>query len=165
VTHRFVFCCLAFALLAGGCAVTLETYKAKSPEEGQVLTSLMRLPNGIRARSVDTLLLAYAEDAYIGNFHKNIGMASPGSRPTLKKSDLRAFYADLFKNTKDVSLEVKEFQLSVSGDRAVAQGYAEFLIKVEGGKQDKREITNRNNVLWRLQRTPLGWRIKEEIYQ
>jgi hypothetical protein len=94
VTRRFVFCCLAFALLAGGCAATLENYKAKSPDEAQVLTTLMRIPNGIRARSVDTLLLAYADDAYIGNFHKNLGMANPGGRTTLKKQDLRAVYTD-----------------------------------------------------------------------
>ena len=165
MSRRFVLCCLAFALLAGGCAATLENYRTKSPDEAQIVATLMRIPNGIKARSVDTLLLAYADDAYIGNFHKNIGIAGRGSRSTLKKQDLRALYADLFKNTKDITLEVKEFQLSVSGDRAVAQGFTEFLIKLEGGRQDKREEATRNDVLWRLQRTPLGWRIKEEIYQ
>jgi hypothetical protein len=154
-----------FGLLAAGCATTLENYKAKTPEEAQVLATLMRIPNGLKARSVETILLAYADDAYIGNFHKNIGIANPGARTTMKKADLRYVYADLIKNTIDIALEVKEFRLSIKGDRAVAEGDVEFVIKVEGGRQDKREQVIRNQILWRIQRTPHGWRIKEEIYQ
>jgi hypothetical protein len=165
VTRRLVVFCLALCLFATGCATTLENYKANSAEEAQVLAALMRIPNGIKARSVETILLAYADDAYIGNFYKNIGIASPGERTSMKKADLRYVYADLFKNTKDVALEVKGFRLSVSGNRAVAEGDAEFLLKLEGGRQDKREEILRNSILWRLQRTPHGWRIKEEIYQ
>ena len=166
MTRRLVFCCgLALALLLGGCATTLEHYKAKSPEESLVLTTLMRIPNGIRAKSVEAIMLAYADDAYIGNFNKFIGVANPGGRNSLKKQELRGVYLDIFKGTKDVSLDVKEFSLSVSGDRAVAQGHTELLLKMEGGRQDKREDIIRNDVLWRLQRTPHGWRIKEEIYQ
>lgn len=165
MTHRFVMCCLAFALLAGGCATTLENYKAKSPDEAQILTTLNRIPNGIRARSVETILLAYADDAFVGNFHKNLGVANPGGNTTLKKPELRYVYADMFKNTKDVALQIREFQLTVSGDVAVARGNAEMIIKIEGGKYDKRENTIVNEILWRLRRTPYGWRILEEIYQ
>ncbi len=165
MTYRFVLCCLLWAVLTGGCANTLENYKAKTPDETQILVALMRIPNGIRARSVDTILLAYADDAFIGNFHKNIGILSPAGKTTMKKQDLRYVYTDLFKNTKDLVLDVKDFQLTVSGDVAVAQGFTELVVKIEGGKYDKRENTIVNQVLWRLRRTPYGWRILEEIYQ
>jgi hypothetical protein len=55
--------------------------------------------------------------------------------------------------------------LVVSGDRAVAQARTELNYKMEGGRGDKREDLLLNDVLWRLQRTPGGWKIKEEIYQ
>ncbi|MBI4537559.1 MAG: hypothetical protein HY712_06340 [candidate division NC10 bacterium] len=165
MTCRFFAFSLGFALLAGGCAATLENYRAKSPDEAQILVTLMRIPNGISARSVDTILLAYADDAYVGNFNKYLGGIGRSNKTTLRKPDLRMVYGTLFKETKDTSMDVKEFQLSVSGDRAVAEGYLETLVKTEGGRQDRREEVIRNHVLWRLQRTPFGWRIKEEIYQ
>jgi ketosteroid isomerase-like protein len=164
VAHRFLLVGLLSVLLLGGCATTLENYKAKSPEEELVLTTLRRIPRGIQVQSVDHIMLSYADDLYVGNFHKFLGVPNPGGMNTLTKANLRVVYKELFEGSKGASLEIRDFRLSVSGNRAVAEGISEILLKLEGSKKDKREEMIRNEVLWRLQKTPHGWQIKEEIY-
>ena len=154
------------SLLLYGCASSaMESYQPKNPEEALVVATLMKIPNGINSRSLDMIMQPYAEDAYIGNFHKYLGVAAPGSPIARNKGDLRATYAQVFKDVKDVNMVVRSFHVVVSGDRAVAEGRTELTYKMEGGRGERRQDLLLNDVLWRLQRTPAGWKIKEEIYQ
>ncbi|MBS1116071.1 MAG: hypothetical protein H6Q87_455, partial [candidate division NC10 bacterium] len=49
-------------------------------------------------------------------------------------------------------------------DRAVAEAYTELLTKIEAGRKENRQDVIRNEVTWRLRRSPLGWKIHEEIF-
>jgi ketosteroid isomerase-like protein len=62
-----------------------------------------------------------------------------------------------------MDLEVRDFRLMVQGDRAVAEAWLELTVKLPGGRKEQKEETVRNDVLWRLRRTPAGWKIYEEI--
>jgi ketosteroid isomerase-like protein len=165
VTRRAFWLTLTLAALLSGCVSTLESYKPRSADEAQVVSTLMRIPNGIKARSSEVIMQPYADDVYIGNFHKYLGTPMSGATTVIKKADLRWVYEQVFKSSREISLDVKDFKVTVSGDRAVAEARTELLIKLEAGKREKRQEVFYNEVLWRLARTPLGWKIKEEIYQ
>lgn len=165
--QRVVAIALWLALAASGCATgpSLESYRPKDPEEAQIVATLLRIPNGIKARSLDLILVPYAEDVYVGNFQKYLGVAGPGAPLSLSKRDLRDVYGQVFRNAKDVSMDVKDFRLHVSGDRAVAEARTELLFKMEAGRKEEREQLYRNDVTWRMRRTPAGWKIVEEIWE
>ena len=167
MTHRMGLVILWLALFVSGCfpSSNIMSYQPKNPEEARVVSELMKIPNGINTKSVDVLMQPYADDVYIGNFHKYIGVASPSAPRTISKAELRQAYTQLFKSTKGLSAEMRNFQLTVSGDRAVAEARLEVLYKIEAGRLEQREDTLRNDVTWRLQNTPAGWKIKEEIFQ
>lgn len=165
---RWLPLCLMVALAACASNPTLATYRPKGPEESLIVGTLQRIPAGINAKSVDTLLLAYADDVYVGNFNKFLGVASLSSPPTLRgKGELRQVYRGLFgaAGVKDVSMDVRDFQLVVNGDRAVAQARIEHSLRIEAGRKEAKEEVLRNDVVWRLRRTPGGWKIFEEIFQ
>jgi ketosteroid isomerase-like protein len=61
-------------------------------------------------------------------------------------------------------MDVLDFRLAVQGDRAVAEAYTELLTKLEAGRKESRQDVIRNVVTWRLRRSPLGWKIHEEIF-
>jgi hypothetical protein len=145
--------------------MSLKAYKPKSDDETQVVSVLMRISKGMEIKSIEVLMLPYADDVYIGNFHKYLGVASPGAPTRVSKLELAQAYAQLFKSTKDLSMDITEFRLTVSGDRAVAEGRMEVLYKLEVGRGEARSDYIRNDVTWRLKRTPLGWKIAEEVYQ
>jgi ketosteroid isomerase-like protein len=154
------------ALILSGCAsTTIQSYQPKTQDEALVLATLMKIPNGIKDRSLDLIMQPYAEDVYIGNFQKYLGVAAPDAPLKISKQELRQVYARLFKDVKTLSMTVTDFHVNVSGDRAVAQGRTTLSYKVEGGRGEKRDEVLPNDVLWRLQHTPNGWKIKEEIYQ
>jgi hypothetical protein len=44
-------------------------------------------------------------------------------------------------------------------------GRLEILYRIEAAKKEARSDYIRNDVTWRLKRTPLGWKIVEEVYQ
>jgi len=50
-------------------------------------------------------------------------------------------------------MDITEFRLTVSGDRAVAEGRMEVLYKLEVGRGEARSDYIRNDVTWRLKRT------------
>jgi ketosteroid isomerase-like protein len=157
---------LCVALIATGCAsMSLKAYKPKSDDETQVVSVLMRISKGMEIKSIEVLMLPYADDVYIGNFHKYLGVASPGAPTRVSKLELAQAYAQLFKSTKELSMDITDFRLTVSGDRAVAEGRVEVLYKLEAGRGEARSDYIRNDVTWRLKRTPLGWKIAEEVYQ
>lgn len=130
-----------------------------------VVATLLRIPNGIKARSLDLLMQPYADDVYIGNFQRYLGVAGPGAPLSLTKADLRAAYAQVLKGAKDLSMDVRDLRLTVSGDRAVAEARTELLYKFEASRREARQELFRNDVTWRLRRTPAGWKIAEEIWQ
>ncbi len=166
MTYRFVALGLWLALAASGCApISLETYKPKNQDEAFIVSMLMRIPNGIKARSVDVIMQPYADDVYIGNFQKYLGVAGPSAPLSISKPDLREVYRDVLKYAKDVSMDVKNFRVTVSGDRAVAEAQTELLFKREARRGESREELFRNDVTWRMRRTPNGWKIVEEIWQ
>jgi len=165
VTSRLLALSLILAALLTGCVSTLESYKPKGADEAQVVSALRRIPNGIRTRSVELIMQAYDEDAYIGNFHKYLGSPMTGAQTTIKKQDLAWVYKQVFKSSKDIVMEIKDFRVTVSGDRAVAEGRTELVMQLEAGRREQRQETIYNEVLWRMARTPHGWKIKEEIYQ
>jgi len=77
VKVRRVLCSLWLALIVTGCAGnTLQSYQPKNNDESLIVASLMRIPTGISTKSVETILQAYAEDAYVGNFNKYLGVAT-----------------------------------------------------------------------------------------
>ncbi len=154
-------------VLLSGCAShpSLESYQPKNRDEAQVVSTLLKIPNGIKARDLDLLLQPYADDVYVGNFQKYLGVAGPTAALSLSKADLRPVYNQVLRSAKEVSLDVKDFQLTVTGDRAVVQAATELLFKVERGRGEKGKELFRNEVTWRLRRTPTGWKIVEEIWQ
>ena len=158
---------LLLALAISGCAgsLTLEAYRPKNQDEALVVSTLLKIPNGIKARSVEMILQPYAEDVYVGNFQKYLGVAGPTAPLSISKRDLRGVYAEVFRAAKDVSMDVKDFRLTVSGDRAVAEARTELLYKFEAGRREARQDVFRNDVTWRMRRTPAGWKIVEEIWQ
>jgi ketosteroid isomerase-like protein len=157
---------LCVALIATGCASTsLKSYKPKTDDETQVVSALMRISRGMEIKSMETLMQPYADDVYIGNFQKYIGVSSPGAPTRVSKLELAQAYLQLFKSTKELSMDITEFRVTVSGDRAVAEGRVEILYKIEAGRKEARSDYIRNDVTWRLKRTPLGWKVVEEVYQ
>ncbi len=163
---RLVVVGVCLILLASGCASTsLQSYKPNNQDETIIVSLLTRIPNGIKSRSVDMILQPYAEDVYIGNFQKFLGVASPTAPLSLSKPDLREIYANVFRASKDISMDVKDFRLHVSGDRAVAEARTELLFKKEAGRGEDRQELFTNDVIWRMRKTPYGWRIVEEIWQ
>jgi ketosteroid isomerase-like protein len=167
MTHRMVLVILWLSLTVSGCLSTsnIKDYQPKNPEEARVVAELLKIPNGINSKSVDIIMQPYADDVYIGNFHKYIGVASLSAPRNITKAELRQAYTQLFKSTKTLSADMRNFQLTVSGDRAVAEARLEVLYKIEAGRMEQREDTIRNDVTWRLRNTPAGWKIKEEIFQ
>lgn len=164
---RFVVAALWFALVASGCAgVSLESYTPKNSDEENIVATLKRIPNGIKARSVDVLMQAYADDLYVGNFNKFMGVATDTSAIRIGKAELRQAYTQVFRaaNVKEISMDVRDLRLTVQGDRAVAEAYTELLTKVEAGRKESRQEVVRNEVTWRLKRGPLGWKIQEEVF-
>ncbi len=154
------------ALVLSGCAsLTIQSYQPKTQDEALVVAALMKIPNGIQDRSLDLIMQPYADDVYIGNFQKYLGVAAPDAPLKISKGELRQVYARLFKDVKTLSMTVTDFHVNVQGDRAVAQGRTRLTYKLEAGRGEKREEVLLNDVLWRLQHTPNGWKIKEEIYQ
>ncbi len=158
---------LLLALAISGCAgsSTLEAYRPKGQDEAQLVSILMRIPNGIKAKSLDLIMQPYAADVYVGNFQKYLGVASPTAPLSISKSELRDVYSQIFRNAKDVSMDVKEFRVTVTGDHAVAQARTELLYKFEAGRREAKQQLFVNDVPWRLRRTPAGWKIVEEIWQ
>ena len=164
--HGTVVVGLVVALSLTGCASSnIKSYRPKNTEEAQVVTQLLKIPTGINEKSVELVMQPYADDVYIGNFHKYIGVASPSAPRTISKAELRGAYAQLFRHTKNISADVTDFQLRVSGDRAVAEARLELLYKIEASRGEAREQLLRNDVTWRMKYTPSGWKIQEEIFQ
>ncbi len=156
---------LAFAV--SGCATaSLDSYQPKNQDETQIVNSLMRIPNGFKSRSVELMMLPYADDVYVGNFQKYLGVAGRTAAISLSKAELQATYVQLFRSVKDISMEVKDFRLTLAGDRAVVEARTELLYKGEAGRGEKKtgEVIV-NEVTWRLRRTPAGWKIVEEIWR
>jgi ketosteroid isomerase-like protein len=165
VKHRFLVATLWLALVATGCAGTsLESYKPKNGDEELILVTLMRIPNGIKAKSVEVLMPAYADDLYVGNFNRFLGVATDPAAVRIGKPELRQAYVQVFRAVKDISMDVRDFRLVVQGDRAAAEAYTELLVKKEAGRRESREEFIRNEVTWRLKRGPLGWKIQEEVF-
>ena len=166
VISRMMAMTLCVALVATGCAsMALKSYKPKTDDETRIVSILMRISKGMEIKSIEVLMLPYADDVYIGNFQKYIGLSSPGAPTRVSKLELTQAYVQLFKSTKELSMDVTDFRLTVSGDRAVAEGRLEILYKIEAGRKEARSDYIRNDVTWRLKRTPLGWKIVEEVYQ
>ena len=158
---------LLIAGLLSGCVTlsSLEGYQPKTQDEAMIVASLMRIPNGIRNRSVDQILQAYTDDALIGNFHKYLGVSGVGAQVNLSKRDLVGVYTQIFRASKDIAVSVRNFELTVTGDRALAEAMTELTFKQEAGRKESKSDVYRNEVLWRIRRTPAGWRIYEEIWQ
>jgi ketosteroid isomerase-like protein len=166
VTSRMMAIPLCVALIATGCASTsLKSYKSKTDDETQVVSVLMRISKGMEIKSIETLMQPYADDVYIGNFQKYIGVSSPGAPTRVSKLELTQAYVQLFRNTKELSMDITDFKLNVSGDRAVAEGRVEILYRIEAGRKEARSDYIRNDVVWVFKRTPLGWKVFEEKYQ
>jgi ketosteroid isomerase-like protein len=166
VISRMMAVSLSVALIATGCAsMSLKAYKPKSDDETQIVSLLMRISKGMEIKSIQVLMLPYADDVYIGNFQKYIGVASPGATIRVSKAELAQAYSQLFKSTKELSMDITDFRLTVSGDRAVAEGRVEVLYKTEAGRGEAHSDYIRADVTWRLRRTPLGWKIAEEVFQ
>jgi hypothetical protein len=157
---------LLLAFTVSGCATaSLDSYQPKNQDEAQIVTSLMRIPNGVKSRSVELLMQPYADDLYVGNFHKYMGVADRTTAGRLSKAELRAAYDELFRAVKDISMDVKDFRLTLTGDRAVVNARTDLLFKREAGRGEKKTgDVIVNQVTWRLRRTPVGWKIFEEIW-
>jgi hypothetical protein len=162
-----------FVFLAGcGGPPKLVSFKPKNQDEAVIAAQVMKIQNGMNLRSIDLMMQPYAEDAYIGNFHKYLGIASPGAFRSITKQQLRGAYTDLFKAVKDLQMEITEFDLTVVGDRASGRGKIEIVLKTEKGKgEHKRGSAGAsgdsivNEVIWRMKKMPEGWKIQEEIFQ
>ncbi len=164
---RFMALGLWLTLVASGCggAPSLDDYSPKNSDEAQIVAILLRIPNGIKARSLDMIMLPYADDVYVANFQKYLGVAGPGAPLSISKPELREVYTQVLRASKDISMDVKDFRLHLSGDRAVAEARTDLLFKREGGRKEAKEDLFRNDVTWRMRRTPAGWKIVEEIWQ
>ncbi len=164
--NRSVVLLLWCALLVSGCTSGyMQYYKPQTQDETIIVSMLMKIPNGIKARSVDMILQPYSEDVYVGNFSKYLGVASQAAPLSVTKADLREIYGSVFRVSKDISMDVKNFQLHVSGDRAVAEARTELLFKKEASRGEERQDLFTNDVTWRMRKTPTGWKIVEEIWQ
>jgi len=157
---------LCIACVVVGCASTsLKSYSAKSDDETQIIAALMKISRGMDIKSVQLLMQPYADDVYIGNFHKYLGVAAPGADTRISKLELAQAYVQLFKSVKEISMDITDFHLTVMGDRAVAEGRAEIRYQIEVGRKETKDNYIRNDVVWRMKRSPLGWKIVEEVYQ
>lgn len=167
MTCRSMALAFCLALAAAGCATNpqLDSYRPKDQDEAQIVSLLMRIPNGVKAKSLDLIMLPYADDVYVGNFQKYLGAAGPTAPLSISKAELREVYTQIFRGAKDISMDVKDFRLHLSGDRAVAEARTELLFKREAGRREPKEDLYRNDVTWRMRRTPAGWKIVEEIWQ
>ncbi|MEK7203987.1 MAG: nuclear transport factor 2 family protein [candidate division NC10 bacterium] len=165
--HRVLPVGILFAFAVSGCASSsnLEAYRPKDQDEAQIVSMLLRIPEGIKSRSLNLIMLPYAEDVHVGNFQKYLGVASPTAPLSLSRADLRTAYFELFRSVKDISMDVKDFRLTRSGDHAVAEARTELLLKLEGGRKERKEQVFVNDVTWRLRRTPGGWKIVEETWR
>jgi ketosteroid isomerase-like protein len=110
-------------------------------------------------------MLPYADDVYIANFQKYLGVAGPGAPTSLSKAELRLVYAELFRSFKDIGMDVKDVHLTLRGDRAVVEARTELLFKLEAGRREARQQTFVNDVTWQMRRTPAGWKIVEETWR
>jgi hypothetical protein len=169
MTWRPTVACLAVCTLllaACGGPPTLERFKPANQDESVIVSQILKIQNGINTRALDLVMQPYADDAYIGNFHKYLGVATPGALRSVTRAQLRGAYYDLFRSVKELSIEITNFRLTVSGSTATALGVVEMAYMGERGKgESKRPDVVQNEVLWRLKRGPTGWRIAEEIYQ
>jgi ketosteroid isomerase-like protein len=158
---------LLLALTLSSCIsrYDIRNFEPKNTEEAQVLSALLKIPTGINTKTIEIVMQPYADDVYIGNFHKYLGVAAASAPRTISKADLRSAYSQLFKSVKGLRLDVVNFHLAVNGDRAAAEARMELLLNLEATKLDPKQETLRNDVVWRLKRTPAGWRIEEEIYE
>jgi ketosteroid isomerase-like protein len=158
---------LLLALTLSSCIsrYDIRNFEPKNTEEAQVLSALLKIPTGINSKTIEIVMQPYAEDVYIGNFHKYLGIAAAGAPRTISKADLRSAYTQLFKSVKGLRLDLVNFSLTATPDRATAQARMELQLNLEATKLDPKQETLRNDVLWRLRRTPSGWRIEEEIYE
>jgi hypothetical protein len=160
---------LAGLVLLAGCGgpSKLVSFKPKNQDEAVIASQIMKIQNGINTKSVDLLMQPYAEDVYIGNFHKYLGIAAPDALRSITKSQLRGAYVDLFKAVKEISMEIASFDPTVAGDRANVQARIEMVFKVEKGKGERKKASDTlvNEVIWRMKKTPEGWKIQEEIFQ
>lgn len=162
---RRVLFSLWLALVVTGCAGnTLQSYQPKNNDEALVVATLTRISDGIKAKSVEAVMSAYADDAYIGNFNRYLGVATDRSAVRIGKPELRQAYTQTFRAVKEIALDVKEFRLTLQGDRAVVEAATELIVSVEAGKKEARQNIVRNEVTWRLKRGPMGWRIQEEVF-
>lgn len=162
---RRVLFSLWLALVVTGCAGnTLQSYQPKNNDEALVVATLTRISDGIKAKSVEAVMSAYADDAYIGNFNRYLGVATDRSAVRIGKPELRQAYTQTFRAVKEIALDVKEFRLTLQGDRAVVEAATELIVSVEAGKKEARQNIVRNEVTWRLKRGPMGWRIQEEMF-
>ena len=163
--YQYLIIASLLGFLTSGCVSgALESYKAKTTDEAQILTVLTKIQTGVNNKAIDILMQPYNEDVYVGNFHKYFGVASPGANMRVSKPELRQAYVQLFRYVKEISVDVKDFTLKVQGDRAVAEATTDLLIKVESGRKESKSEVIRNEVTWRLKRGPLGWKIQEEIF-
>ncbi len=164
--YRSVVLSFGLMLIAAGCApLTIQTYKPKDQDETFIVSMLTKIPDGIKARSVELIMQPYADNVYVGGFQRYIGVADPAAPLTISKRELRTAYTDLLKASKDITMTVKDFQLNVSGNLAVAEARTELILKNEATRAEARQQTFVNDVVWRMQHTPAGWRIVEEIWQ
>jgi ketosteroid isomerase-like protein len=165
VKRRFFVATLWLALVVSGCAgTTLESYTPKGRDEEIIVATLMKIPKGIKAKSPDLIMQAYADDLYVGNFDRFIGVATDPTVTRIGKPELRQAYIQAFRAVKEISMDVRDFRLIVQSDRAVAEANTELLIALEAGRKESRSEVIRNEVTWRLKRGPLGWRIQEEVF-
>ncbi|OGB95884.1 MAG: hypothetical protein A2Z31_03175 [candidate division NC10 bacterium RBG_16_65_8] len=165
MSYRLLAATLWLTLVVAGCAGTsLQSYKPKNNDETLVVAALMKIPTGINAKSVEVLMQPYDDDLYVGNFHKYLGVAGAQAAMRIGKPELRQAYTQVFRAVKEISVDVRDFRLTLQGDRAVAEAWTEMLIKVEAGRRESKQDVVRNEVTWRLKRGPMGWRIYEEIF-
>jgi ketosteroid isomerase-like protein len=158
-------CCLTL-LLAACAPATLQNYKAKNPVEAQIVGQLTKIPNGLNTRNLELMMQPYADDVFVANFSKYLGVAGPTAPLSISKPELRGAYGQIFRSVNEVSMDVKDLKLTVTGDRATAEAFTELLFKQERGRKEaKQGEIYRNEVIWRLKRTPVGWRIYEEVWQ
>jgi len=158
---------LCLVLIGAGCAPSLiQNYKPKDATEAQIVAQLVKIPNGLNSKNVNLMMQPYAEDVYVANFSRYIGVASPTAPLSISKAELRATYGQLLRSLDEISMDVKNLNLTVSGDRATAEAYTELLFKQQKGRgENKKGDVYTNNVIWRLKHTPVGWQIVEEVWQ
>ena len=158
-------CCLAL-ILAGCAPATIQNYKAKSTEEGQIVSQLVKIPNGLKAKNVELMMQPYADDVFVANFSKYLGVAGPTAPLSISKPELRSAYGQILRSVNEISMDVKDPRFTVTGDRATVEATTELLFQQQRGRKEaKQGDIYRNEVIWRLKRTPVGWRIFEEVWQ